>query len=131
MFGALILGDAAVTANIVSPILVIIVALAGITAFAIPDYSFGFHIRLIRFAYIVLGYFAGFLGIAFCFVFHLTILAHINSFGVSFLSPYAPFSKDRPSKYFLPPLWEREKRRDFLNTKRPIKEDRISRKWKY
>lgn len=34
------MGDAAVSANIVSPILVIIVALAGITAFAIPDYSF-------------------------------------------------------------------------------------------
>lgn len=125
------MGDAAVTANIVSPILVIIVALTGITAFAVPDYSLSFHIRLVRFIYIILGYFAGFLGIAFCFVFHLTILSHINSFGVSYLSPFSPISKDNHSEYFLPPLWKRETRRNFLNTKRPFKEDKISRKWKY
>ncbi len=59
------------------------------------------------------------------------MLAHINSFGVSFLSPYAPFSKNKSAKYFLPPLWERERRRDYLNTKKPVKEDKISRKWKY
>lgn len=131
MSGALILGDAAVTANIVSPILVIIVALTGITAFAVPDFSLSFHIRLVRFAYILLGYFAGFLGIAFCFVLHITIIASINSFGVSYLSPYSPMSVDNSSGYFLPPLWKREKRRNFLNTKRPNKEEKISRKWKY
>lgn len=131
MSGALILGDAAVSANIVSPILVIIVALTGITAFAVPDYSLSFHVRLIRFLYIIMGYFAGFLGIAFCFIFHLTTLAHINSFGVSYLSPYSPITKDTSSGYFLPPLWKREKRRGFLNTKKPLKEDNISRKWKY
>lgn len=86
------MGDAAVSANIVSPILVIIVAITGITAFAVPDYSLSFHIRLTRFAYIILGYFAGFLGIAFGFVFHLSILASINSFGVSYLSPYSPMA---------------------------------------
>jgi len=90
--GALILGDAAVSANIVSPILVIIVAITGITAFAVPDYSLSFHIRLTRFIYIILGYFAGFLGIAFCFVLHLSVLASINSFGVSYLSPYSPMA---------------------------------------
>ena len=131
MFGALILGDAAVTANIVSPILVIVVAITGITAFAVPDFSFSFHIRIVRFLYIILGYLAGFLGIAFCFVTHLTILAHINSFGVSYLSPYSPISKDNSTGYFLPPLWKREQRRNFLNTRRPIKEEKISRQWKY
>lgn len=131
LYGALILGDAAVTANVVSPILVIIVAITGITAFSIPDFSLSFHIRVVRFAYIVLGYLAGFLGIAFCFILHLTILATINSFGVSYLSPYSPMSFDNQSSYFLSPLWKREKRRKFLNTKKPIKEDRISRGWKY
>lgn len=40
-------------------------------------------------------------------------------------------SKEVQSGYFLPPLWKREKRRNFLNTKKPIKEDHISRKWKF
>lgn len=129
--GALILGDAAVSANIVSPILVIVVALTGITAFTVPDFSLSFHIRVTRFAYIILGYFAGFLGIAFCFIVHLTILAHINSFGVSYLTPYAPISFHRTSGYFLAPLWKREMRRKFLHTKKPRKEDPISRQWKF
>ena len=52
--GALVLGQAAVSANIVSPILIIIVALTGIASFAIPDYSFGFHLRITRFIFILL-----------------------------------------------------------------------------
>lgn len=125
------MGDAAVSANVVSPILVIIVAITGITAFAVPDYSLSFHIRLVRFAYIILGYFAGFLGIAFCFILHLSILSKTNSFGVSYLSPYAPVSKENVSGYFLSPIWKRENRRSFLNTQKPKKEEKISRKWKY
>lgn len=130
MYGALILGEAAVSANIVSPILVIIVAITGITAFAIPDYSLSFHVRLVRFAYIIVGYLAGFLGIAFAFVLHLAILASINSFGVSYLSPFAPTANADNSGYFLSPAWKRENRQSFLNTKRQKKQDSISMKWK-
>ncbi|HHW49252.1 MAG TPA: spore germination protein, partial [Clostridiaceae bacterium] len=64
IIGALILGQAAVAANIVSPILIIIVAVTGIGSFAIPNFSLGFSLRVIRFAYIFLGALAGFLGIA-------------------------------------------------------------------
>lgn len=126
----MILGDAAVSANIVSPVLVIIVAITGITAFAVPDYSLSFHIRLIRFVYIILGYLSGFLGIAFGFVLHLTILASINTFGVSYLSPYSPVSNTNTSNYFLIPIWKRENRRSFLNTKRQKKQEETSLKWK-
>ena len=62
--GAIIIGQAAVSAGIVSPILIIIVAITGIASFTIPDYSFGFHIRLYRFLFTFLGYIAGSLGIA-------------------------------------------------------------------
>ncbi|MCI9366330.1 MAG: spore germination protein [Clostridia bacterium] len=130
MFGALILGEAAVSANIVSPVLVIIVAITGITAFAVPDYSLSFHIRLLRFGYILLAYFAGFLGVAFGFVFHLTILASINSFGISYLSPYSPVANPDNTGFFLSPIWKRENRRSFLNTKRQKKQENISLKWK-
>jgi len=62
--GGLILGQAAVTANIVSPIMIIIVAITALGSFAVPSFSMSFSIRLIRFAYIILGAVAGFLGIA-------------------------------------------------------------------
>lgn len=66
--GALIMGEAAVSAGVVSPILIIIVAIAGTASFAIPDYSFGFHLRIYRFIFIFLGYLCGFLGIAYWFI---------------------------------------------------------------
>ncbi len=50
--GALILGEAAVNASVVSPILIIIVAITGICSFAIPDFSLSFSLRLWRFFYI-------------------------------------------------------------------------------
>ncbi len=130
LYGALILGEAAVSANLVSPILVIIVSITGITAFAVPDYSLSFHIRLVRFAYIIIGYLAGFLGIGFALVLHLAILSSINSFGVSYLSPFSPAVSSDSSKYFLSPIWKQEDRRSFLNTKRNKKQDHISLKWK-
>ena len=52
--GAIVLGQAAVSAGIVSPILIIVVAITGISSFAIPDYSFGFHLRVSRFIFISL-----------------------------------------------------------------------------
>ena len=80
--------------------------------------------------YIILGYFAGFLGIAFGFVLNLVVLCSMNSFGVSYLSPYIPAPNNNNLEYFLSPMWKRENRRDFLNTKRQRKEEEISLKWK-
>lgn len=128
--GALILGQAAVDANIVSPILIIIVAITAIASFAIPDFSFGFHCRITRFTYILLGYFLGFLGIGLCLFVHFLILADLKSFGYSYLQPFAPVTKDYKG-IFLSPSWKREHRADFLNTKRPKRQPNISMLWKH
>lgn len=131
IIGALILGDAAVSANIVSPILIIIVAFTGISAFAIPDNSLRFTIRMFRFSYIVLGYMSGFLGIAFGFFVYFLILTKQNSFGVPFFAPYIPLH-DLKNNDALPvqPVWKREKRNSYLNTKKPDIEEHISMKWR-
>ena len=52
--GALILGQAAVEASVVSPILIIVVSLTAICSFTIPDFSLSYHFRVMRFVYIVL-----------------------------------------------------------------------------
>ena len=131
IIGALILGEAAVSANIVSPILIIIVAFCGICIFAIPDNSLRFAIRMFRFLYIILGYVAGFLGIALGFFIHFLILSSQNSFGVPYFSPYIPFSnlKDNEGLH-INPVWKREKRSKILNTKKPEMEKPISMKWR-
>ena len=128
--GALVLGDAAVNASIVSPISIIIVAISGLTSFAIPNFSLELHFRLLRFGFIFIGWLFGFLGIAIGIFFYLGMLSNYSSFGVPFLSPYVPLSKVGTSGYFFSPMWRREKRSDFLNTKRANKQASISMKWK-
>ena len=128
--GALVLGDAAVNASIVSPISIIIVAISGLTSFAIPNFSLELHFRLLRFGFIFVGWLFGFLGIAIGIFLYLGMLASYSSFGVPFLSPYVPLSNVGTSGYFFSPYWKREKRSDFLKTKRSNKQDSISMKWK-
>ena len=129
--GALVLGQAAVSAGIVSPILIIIVAITGIASFAIPDFSFGFHLRYFRFLFILLGFMAGFLGIGIGLFVYISILCSLQSFGVSFTSPFAPVSIKDGNGYFLPPIWKREYRASYMATKKDNEQEDISMKWKY
>ena len=131
IIGALILGEAAVSANIVSPILIIIVAFSGICSFAIPDNSLRFAIKMFRFMYIILGYLAGFLGIAFGFFIHFLLLSNQSSFGVSFFAPYIPlYNLNSNDALNVQPVWKREKRNSYLNTKKPNIEEHFSMKWR-
>ena len=128
--GALVLGEAAVTANIVSPISIIIVAITGLASFSAPNYSLEFHFRILRFAFIFLGALFGFLGIALGMFMYLAILSSYRSFGIPYLSPYIPATHINNDGYFLSSIWKREKRQDYLNTKRKNKEAEISMVWK-
>ena len=129
--GALVLGQAAVSAGIVSPILIIIVAITGIASFAIPDFTFGFHLRYFRFAFILLGFMAGFLGISIGLFIYISALCSIHSFGVPYTTPFAPVTNSKGNGYFLPPIWKREYRPPYMSTKKPKEQDSISMKWKF
>lgn len=129
--GALVLGQAAVSAGIVSPILIIIVAITGISSFAIPDFTFSFHLRYYRFAFIILGFISGFLGIGVGIFIYISALADIKSFGVSYTAPYSPIIKNKNNPYFLSPIWRREYRNEFLASKRKKQQEDISMKWRY
>lgn len=129
--GALVLGEAAVSANIVSPILIIVIAITGIASFAIPDFSFGFHIRIMRFAFILFSFIAGFLGIGLFLFVYLTILCSLKSFGVPYMVPFAPLITSKGSSYFVHYEYKKENRPDYLNTKRPASQEHLSMKWKY
>ena len=129
--GALVIGEAAVTANIVSPTLIIIVAITAIASSAIPDFSFSFHLRLFRFIFILLGFMAGFLGISLGVFVYISMLANMKSFGLSTTIPFAPYVNSKGNKYFLPPIWKREYRPSYLDPKISKAQDNISMKWRY
>jgi spore germination protein KA len=88
--GALILGQAAVEANIISPIVIIVVALSGLTIFTISDISLNFALRIIRFFFILAAGLFGIVGMTSLFVVGIFYLVSLKSFGVPYLAPMTP-----------------------------------------
>ncbi|MDR7001882.1 spore germination protein [Neobacillus niacini] len=89
--GGLVIGQAAVEAGIVSPIMVIVVALTAISSFTFPQYGVGIAIRILRFGMMMVAALLGLYGII---MFYILIMAHLvklKSFGVNYLSPFVPY----------------------------------------
>ena len=128
--GALILGDAAVNAGIVSPTLIIIVAITGIASFTIPDFSFGFHVRVFRFWFIALGSTAGFLGIGAGLFIYVSMICSLKSFGVPYTTPIAPDVNSPGNGMYVSPIWKQEYRASFISPKKQKAQAKISMKWK-
>ena len=104
--GALILGQAAVEANIISPILVIVIAITGLASFAIPNLSFSYMIRLSTYIFLLFGSLWGFLGIGICITMCIGYLSTLTSFDVPFLSPMAPHYPSSKDLIVRPPIWK-------------------------
>lgn len=129
IIGALILGEAAVSANIVSPVLIVIVAATGLSNFAIPNYSLAFGVRLLRFYFIIAGCFLGFYGLALALVVFVLMLVNLKSFGIPYLSIVAPRNKKSKDAVVRWPIWMQEERPDYLNTLDSRRQPEISRQW--
>jgi spore germination protein len=87
--GGIIIGQAAVDAGLVSPMVVIVVALTGICSFAIPNISLSSAYRLVKYMLIflsaILGIYGWFLGI----IATLVHLCSLKSFGIPYIYPFA------------------------------------------
>ncbi|NLA87689.1 MAG: spore germination protein [Clostridiales bacterium] len=110
--GAIILGQAAVTAGLVSPIVVIVVSITALGSFTIPNHELGLAIRIERFMFIAAGAILGIYGFA-LLIFILCVHAcSIKSFGVPFLVPVAPKTKAVPEVLIRRPIWQQKNRTD-------------------
>jgi len=92
--GGLIIGQAAVEAGLVSPIMVIIVAVTTISSFTLPSYSLTVSFRMLRFVLMISASILGLYGIMLGLLIILTHLCSLKSFGVSYLSPIIDASFD-------------------------------------
>lgn len=104
--GALILGQAAVQANLVSPILVIIVAITGLASFTIPDISLNIAVRMLRFLFLLTAFLMGFFGLAIFTALLIAYLVSIKSFGVPFFAPLSPHFPSSKDMILRPPVWK-------------------------
>lgn len=87
IIGGLVVGQAAVEAKIVSPAVVIVVAVAGITGFTVPNQDFANALRLWRLGLGALAALLGIFGLTLGLGALLLHLASLESLGVAYLSP--------------------------------------------
>lgn len=90
--GGLVLGDAAVSAGIVSPIAVIVVAITSISGLLFSDIDMINGIRFWRLLFILFSTFFGIIGFTLCLILLVTKLAHLKSMGTSYLAPISPLN---------------------------------------
>ena len=103
--GALILGDAAIGAGLVSPSVVIMVALTAISSFSAPTFSAAIAGRLLRFVFIILAGAFGFFGLQFGLLIVITHLCSLRSFGEPYLSPMTPLTVSQFKDTFIRVPW--------------------------
>lgn len=88
ILGGVVVGQSAVAANLISPAVVVIVALAGIAGFVMPNQDLSSGIRVYRFVLAVLACAGGFLGLAFGLIVLILHLCSLENFGIAYMSPF-------------------------------------------
>ncbi|MCG1011397.1 spore germination protein [Tepidanaerobacter sp. GT38] len=113
--GALVIGQAAVSAGLVTSAMVMVVSLTAIASFTIPTISGSYAVRILRFPMMVLAASFGLFGIM---VGLMAILIHVctlRSFGVPYITPLAPFSSsDFKDSFIRMPWWAMIRRPKFM-----------------
>ena len=116
VIGGLILGQAAVAANLASSVMLIIVALSGLGNFCVPDYSTQIAASYFRIAFVIAAWLGGLLGLAAALVVFTAYLANMKSFGVPFLAPFAPKTLSKRPFVIRGKLGMHHRAEDYMNT---------------
>ncbi|SDF13174.1 spore germination protein [Sporomusa acidovorans] len=128
--GGIILGQAAVSAKIVSPIMVIVVAATGVASYTIPDYRLSAAVRMASLALMLFSAVMGLVGIATGLLIMLAVLCNMKSYGMPYLSPVVPKSGAGLDVIIRGPVYHQEMRPDALNTKVSRRQPHRSRVWR-
>ena len=88
ILGGLVVGQSAVEANIISPTVVVIVSLAGIAGFVMPNQDLSSGIRFTRFILALLAAFGGFLGLTVGLIILIIHLCSMDNYGTAYLYPF-------------------------------------------
>ncbi|GAA0364453.1 spore germination protein [Bacillus horti] len=109
--GALVVGQASVQAGIVSPIMVIVVALTTIGSFVSPSYNAAIALRMLRFPVMIAAAMFGLYGIMLFIIVIIIHLCSIKSFGIPYMAPFTPMrTQDSKDTIIRAPLYMMKKR---------------------
>lgn len=121
--GALVLGQAAVEAGIVSSAMVIVVALTAISSFVSPAFNMSITVRLLRFGFMILAGTFGLFGIILGLITLILHATSLRSFGIPYMAPFAPFIlQDQGDTILRFPRWALKQRPKLTNQKDSVRE---------
>lgn len=126
--GALVIGQAATSAGLVSSPMVMVVAITGIASFLLPQYSAGIAIRLLRFPIMFLSGMFGLLGLMLGVIAIIIHLCSIRSLGVPYLQPLAPMKwSEMLDTLMRGPIWSNRKRPSLTGRRKTIRQSSFDR----
>ena len=116
--GAIVIGEAAITAHLASPTMIIVVAITAIGSYVLPHYSTSYFLRLIRFSIILMAATFGAFGIIIAWTWIIVHLCSLDSFGYPYFSPLAPLDGElKKDAIFRGALWNFRERANTANKK--------------
>lgn len=127
---ALIIGQAAVTADLVSPMLIIIVAVSGLGQLMITDYNLSLSFRMIQLFYSLSAALGGLYGLALALLVSFGELCSLSSMGVPFFYPFAPSRMHNPDLFTRYPVWQQRVRQYLSNPGRLQRASGHARAWR-
>lgn len=123
--GGIIIGQAAVEAGLVSPLVVIVISFTGICSFAIPNIALVSGYRLTKYLIILLSSVLGLFGFWLGVLIMLIHLVTLKSFGIPYLFPFTSLSEGNYSAlkdtFFRFPIFTMRKRPIFADSKQRIR----------
>ena len=125
ILGGLILGDAAVNAGIISPIMIIVISISAISGLAFSSMEMIGALRWWRFIMMILAMFYGLFGIFVGFIILLASLVTTSSLHVPYLAPFSPFIKNEIKDTLIKGESKKIKKRNPLLTKNIIREVKV------
>lgn len=120
--GGIVVGQATVEAGIVSPLVLVIVALSLMTSFAVPDYSLTPTVRIVKFMLIFCTAFFGLLGLVAGLFLLLGTVISDSSLHTPYFAPYAPFSLRDTLKSIFTNKFVSLRRPTFLHPKNKVRQ---------
>ncbi|MBY0204632.1 spore germination protein [Paenibacillus cucumis (ex Kampfer et al. 2016)] len=121
--GGLIIGDAAIRAGMVSPLMIVVIAVTVVAGATIVNQVMTSSILILRFLCFILGATLGIYGFILSMILFLIYLTDLKSFGIPYLTPLTPLNfKQAIASLFKVPTGLGKRRPIYLETQKPRKD---------
>ncbi|NPV70038.1 MAG: spore germination protein [Firmicutes bacterium] len=127
--GALLIGEAAVRASLLTPAEVILIAVTAVSSYTISSPQLAIMVRVSKYLFLAASALWGLLGVGLVGFGILVYLCSIRNFGVPFMIPFAPRVKGAPDVTIRGPLWKMERRPVYLRPLEPRIAPPVTRRW--